>query len=127
MLFRSAVAAAIDGDEIRSRGQRLEALVARDRGDLASAESDLRRALAVVEKGLGAESNPVTELRLDLADVLLRAGQRDEARVLIERVHTNVYTKFMLDSPPCVQFETLAAKLDVKTTLSERRRAADPG
>ncbi|HNR92849.1 MAG TPA: protein kinase, partial [Dokdonella sp.] len=106
---------------------RAKALVARDRGDLASAESDLRRALAVVEKGLGAESNPVTELRLDLADVLLRAGQRDEARVLIERVHTNVYTKFMLDSPPCVQFETLAAKLDVKTTLSERRRAADPG
>ncbi len=106
---------------------RTQALIARDRGDLAAAEAGLQRALAVVEKGLGAESNPVTELRLDLADVLLREGRRDDARALVERTRANVYAKFKLDSPPCALFEALAAKLGVKTALQEQRRAANPG
>ena len=106
---------------------RSQALLARDRGDVAGAEADLRRALAVLEKGLGAESNPVTELRLDLADVLLRAEHRDEARALVERVHANVYSKFQLDSPPCVLFESLAAKLGIRTELQDRRRAQGAG
>jgi tetratricopeptide (TPR) repeat protein len=107
------------GAVLRSR-----ALIERDRGHLVAAERDLRRALAVVEGSQGAEANPVTELRLDLAGVLVRREQHDEARALVEQVRANVQTKFKLDSPTCVVFEELAAKLGVGTALQEQRRAA---
>ncbi len=103
---------------------RARALLERDLGHLPESEALLRRALAVIEPSAGQESNPVTELRLDLADVLVRRDQRDEARALVERVHANVYAKFMLDSAPCVLFERLAATLGIKTALQEQRKAA---
>ncbi|WP_300620967.1 protein kinase [Dokdonella sp.] len=91
---------------------RAEALLARDRGDLAGAEPLLREALLIGARS-GPLSNPVTELRLDLADVLVRLGRLDEARHLVESERVGIDEKFVPDAPPRRLLECLSATLGV--------------
>ncbi|MEM9558480.1 MAG: tetratricopeptide repeat protein [Acidobacteriota bacterium] len=61
-----------------------QALVA---GDFERAEESLRRGLAVLDDTVGAEAPEALELHLNLAAVLLRREQPDEALVALERTH----------------------------------------
>ena len=102
---------------------RVRALIERDRGDLAAAEADLRRAIVVLEGSMDTDSNPVTELRLDLADLLVRRGRHVEARTLVERVEASVRTQFKPESPMRALFDHLVATLGIASTPHDGARA----
>ena len=94
------------GGVLRSR-----ALLDRDRGDLAAAESKLREAMVATARTAAPDSNPMTELRLDLAEVLLRQGEREEARTLVEHTRASLEANFKSGAPARVLQAKLAAQL----------------
>jgi len=100
--------------------QRSRALLARDLGRFDEAEAGLRHALLLGERGVGSESNPVTEIRLELADVLVFLGRHDEARALLERVRANVHAKFAPSAPAIALFERLSVRLGINRSRAEK-------
>jgi serine/threonine-protein kinase len=90
------------------------ALLARDRGDLVAAESRLREAMVATARAAAPDSNPMTELRLDLADVLLRRGAREEARALVEHARASIAANFKPGAPARVLHAKLATQLGAR-------------
>ncbi|HEX7769932.1 MAG TPA: tetratricopeptide repeat protein, partial [Dokdonella sp.] len=90
---------------------RTRALLESDRGDFAAAEAHLREAMVATEKAAAADSNPMNELRLDLAEVMLREGKRDDARALVERARPGVLANFKPVAPSRAQYARLATRL----------------
>ncbi|SFN09721.1 serine/threonine-protein kinase [Dokdonella immobilis] len=97
---------------------RERALVERDRGDLAAAEVSMRRALQLAETGFGPESNPVVEIRVELADLQLRQGKQGPAAENLQASQSSVRSKFVPGSPTSVLFDRLGARVGVATSAA---------
>ncbi|RYD14091.1 MAG: serine/threonine protein kinase [Lysobacteraceae bacterium] len=95
---------------------RARALLERDRGELVDAETHLREAMVATARAAAPESNPMVELRLELADVLLRAGKRDEARTLVEQTRASLAANFSPAAPARALHAKLARELGIATT-----------
>ncbi|MBA8883406.1 serine/threonine-protein kinase [Dokdonella fugitiva] len=78
---------------------RLRGLVLRDRGRLGEAESQLRRAVEILSASAGAHANSTIDAQLQLADVLVARGNREEARALYDAVGPLLPTRFVEGSP----------------------------
>ncbi len=96
------------GAVLRSR-----ALLDRDQGNLALAQTRLREAMVATARSAAPESNPMTELRLDLAGVLLRQGERGEARALVDHTRASVEANFKPAAPARALHAKLAAQLGI--------------
>ena len=92
---------------------RTRALLESDRGDFAAAQTHLREAMVATEKAAAADSNPMNELRLDLAEVMLREGKHDDARALVERARPGVLANFKPVAPARAQYARLATRLGI--------------
>ena len=95
---------------------RARALLERDRGELGAAETHLREAMVATARASAPESNPMVELRLDLADVLLRAGKRDEARALVEQTRASLAANFAQAAPARALHAKLSRDLGIAAT-----------
>ena len=115
------VVAVFGPGHVRASGvARERALVERDRGDLAAAEASMQRALQLAETGFGPESNPVVEVRVELADIQLRRNEHASAAKNLQASQSSVRSKFMPGSPTAVLFDRLEERVGISTTTATR-------
>ncbi|MEO1204575.1 MAG: tetratricopeptide repeat protein, partial [Pseudomonadota bacterium] len=87
--------------------------VARDRGDLASAEDLMRRGLAIRIDTIR-EAHSFTQLaRVDLADVIRRRGRLDEARATFDEAIANLESNGDGEHPTVAQALTGLAEIEI--------------
>jgi len=77
---------------------RVRGLILRDRGRLAEAESQLRRAADILSASMGREANATLETKLALAEVLFARGDRDAARALQQEITPLLPGRFVDDA-----------------------------
>jgi len=90
---------------------RLRGLVQRDRGRLGEAESELRRAVEILSGSAGPQANSTIDAKLQLADVLVARGNREEARALYDAITPLLATRFVEGSSTRRQQVELGHKL----------------
>jgi serine/threonine-protein kinase len=92
---------------------RIRGLILRDLGQLEAAERELRQALSILVKGLGKDASTTIDTELQLADVLGRSGQTNEARVLLERLGPLLPSRFVEGSELLRQYAQLATQMNM--------------
>jgi len=90
---------------------RTRALILRDQGHAREAEPEMRRAVRILEAGIGKDANATIEAELQLAQLLAAQGQDDEARTWIARLAPLLATRFVDSAPVRAQFAELQQKL----------------
>ncbi|HEY6941438.1 protein kinase domain-containing protein [Dokdonella sp.] len=98
---------------------RLRGLVQRDRGHLGEAESELRRAVEILSRSAGPQANSTIDAELELADVLVVRGQREEARALYDAVAPLLATRFVDGSATRRRQAELGRKLGATVATRE--------
>ncbi|MEL6227123.1 MAG: tetratricopeptide repeat protein, partial [Pseudomonadota bacterium] len=94
--------------------------VARDRGDLANAESLMREGLDIRERTIGEEHTFTQLARVDLADVLRRAGTFEEAREAFETALKVMSGSGDGEHPTAAQALTGLAQIELAESRFER-------
>jgi eukaryotic-like serine/threonine-protein kinase len=88
-----------------------KATIERDRGDLGAAETLMKHALEVASQGFGDQANQVVEIRVELADIQLARGEREQALANLENSRDSVAAKFKPGSATPLMFEALHDRL----------------
>ena len=96
----------------------IRALVLRDLGRLDEAASEFRRSADLLARFSGENANATLESQLQLADVLARLGNADEARTLHARMAPLLPARFVEGSPVRKQHAELGRRLQAAHGLS---------
>ena len=73
----------------------MRALILRDQGHLKEAEPEMRRAVGILDAGIGKTANATIEAEFQLAQLLAALGQEAEARTVIVRIVPLLETRFV--------------------------------
>lgn len=90
---------------------RTHGLILRDRHRYAEAETELRRAHAILAKGIGKDANTTLDTEIQLAELLLARDRADEARALSQRIGPLLPERFV-EQAPLRQYVDLLRRLE---------------
>jgi serine/threonine-protein kinase len=90
---------------------RTRALILRDQGHVKEAEPEMRRAVAILDAGIGKTANATIEAEFQLAQLLAALGQQAEARTIIVRIAPLLETRFVATALLRTQAAELQQKL----------------